>query len=186
MSGQSATPPRSGFVQHSAQPSSLRRAGLLYVSHMTNHQRTGAVSNAHAGREFEADALAYFIDEEGLTLTTSFSVQLGVNDLRKAHRFDLGCKEPAVLVECKSHNWTETGNMPSAKITVWNEAMYYFLLAPAHFRKILFVLEARHARQSETLAEYYTRVNGHLIPRDVSIVEFNPTSKSASYVKAAG
>ncbi|MBP7900955.1 MAG: hypothetical protein KAZ85_03050 [Gammaproteobacteria bacterium] len=153
---------------------------------MTNHQRIGAVSNAHAGREFEADALAYFANEEGLSLTTSFSVPLGVNDLRKPHRFDLGCKEPAVLVECKSHNWTETGNMPSAKVTVWNEAMYYFLLAPEHFRKILFVLEARHARQPETLAEYYARINGHLIPRDVSIVEFNPISKCARYIKAAG
>ncbi len=75
--------------------------------------------------------------------------------------------------------------MPSAKVTVWNEAMYYFLLAPEHFRKILFVLEARHARQHETLAEYYTRINGHLIPRDVSILEFNPSLKSARYVKVA-
>jgi hypothetical protein len=153
---------------------------------MTNHQRIGAISNAHAGREFEADALAYFANEEGLTLSTSFPVSLGVNNLRKLHRFDLGCKEPAVLVECKSHNWTETGNMPSAKVTVWNEAMYYFLLAPKHFRKILFVLEARHARQPETLAEYYARINGHLIPQDVSIVEFNPITKSARYVNTIG
>ncbi|HUM99171.1 MAG: hypothetical protein B7X12_00720 [Halothiobacillus sp. 20-53-49] len=153
---------------------------------MTNHQRVGSVSNAHAGREFEADALAYFADEEGLPLTTSFSVPLGINDLRKLHRFDLGCKEPAVLIECKSHNWTESGNMPSAKVTVWNEAMYYFLLAPGHFRKILFVLEARHVRRPESLAEYYVRINGHLIPRDVSIIEFNPVSKIARYVKAAG
>ncbi|HNA81417.1 MAG TPA: hypothetical protein PLL19_01810 [Thiobacillaceae bacterium] len=153
---------------------------------MTNHQRVGSVSNAHAGREFETVALSYFANEEGLVLTTSFSVSLGVNYVRKPHRFDLGCKEPAVLVECKSHNWTETGNMPSAKVTVWNEAMYYFLLAPGHFRKILFVLEARHPRQRETLAEYYTRINGHLIPRDVSIVEYNSISKSARYVKTAG
>lgn len=153
---------------------------------MANHQRVGAISNAHAGREFEADALAYFANEEGLTLTASFSVPLGVNSLRKLHRFDLGSKEPAVLVECKSHNWTESGNMPSAKVTVWNEAMYYFLLAPDHFRKVLFVLEAHHARQPETLAEYYVRINEHLIPKDVSILEFNPISKSARYVKVAG
>lgn len=153
---------------------------------MTNHQRIGAISNAHAGREFEADALAYFAQEEGLSLTPSFSVPLGINGLRKPHKFDFGSNEPALLVECKSHNWTDTGNMPSAKITVWNEAMYYFLLAPEEFRKILFVLEARHARQQETLAEYYVRINRHLIPSSVSIIEFNPTSKNARYVKTAG
>ncbi len=153
---------------------------------MTNHQRIGAISNAHAGREFEVDALAYFANEEGLSLTPSFSVSLGVNGLRKPHRFDFGSNESAVLVECKSHNWTDSGNMPSAKVSVWNEAMYYFLLAPEHFRKILFVLEARHTRQLETLAEYYVRINGHLIPKGVSIVEFNSISKSARYVKVAG
>jgi hypothetical protein len=153
---------------------------------MTNHQRIGAISNAHAGRAFEEDAKSYFSQNEGLVLDVSFSVPLGVSELRKSHRFDLGSIEPSVLVECKSHNWTDSGNMPSAKITVWNEAMYYFHLAPDSFKKILFVLEARHVRQRETLAEYYVRINGHLIPNGVSIIEFNPISKSARHIKHAG
>ena len=153
---------------------------------MTNHQRIGAISNAHAGREFEAEALAYFAEREGLHLFPSFSVPLGVAGIKKLHNFDLGNQAPAVLVECKSHNWTVTGNMPSAKVTVWNEAMYYFHLAPPHFRKIMFVLEARHARQSETLAEYYVRTNAHLVPADVSIIEYNTNSKNGRYVKVVG
>jgi hypothetical protein len=153
---------------------------------MTNHQRIGAVSNAHAGREFELDASAYFKQHEGLMLAPSFSVPVGIAERKKQHRFDLGSETPAVLVECKSHNWTDTGNMPSAIVTVWNEAMYYFHLAPAKFRKVLFVLEARHARQPNTLAEYYVRVNAHLIPRDVAILEFNATTKVGRYVKVAG
>jgi hypothetical protein len=151
---------------------------------MTNHQRIGAISNAHAGREFEELALTYFAKQEGLRLVPSLVVPLG-HGHKKEHRFDLGSIDPAVLVECKSHNWTVTGNMPSAKITVWNEAMYYFHLAPAHFRKILFVVEARHMRQRETLAEYYVRINGHLIPEGVSIVEFNPESGGARCVLAS-
>jgi len=153
---------------------------------MTNHQRIGCISNAHAGREFEAAACEYFNRVEGLQLTPSLSIKLGVpGNEPKAHRFDLGSNEPALLVECKSHNWTVTGNMPSAKVTVWNEAMYYFHLAPKHFRKILFVLEARHQRQNETtLAEYYTRTNGHLIPPEVAIFEYNPTKKVGRYVKS--
>ena len=149
---------------------------------MTNHQRIGVVSNAHAGREFETEALAYFAQVEGLHLSPSFPVLLGVSTKKKSHCFDFGSHDPAVLVECKSHNWTVTGNMPSAKVTVWNEAMYYFHLAPAHFRKILFVLEARHTRQTQTLAEYYLRTAGHLIPEGVSIIQYDVTAKKGRHV----
>jgi hypothetical protein len=140
---------------------------------MTNHQRVGAISNAHVGREFEALAAAHYWGAETWELLPNFPVSLGVDASRKAHRFDLGCEQPPTLIECKSHNFTVSGNMPSAKITVWNEAMYLFHLAPARYRKILFVLEARHVRQRETLATCYTRNYGHLIPHGVEIVEYN-------------
>ena len=151
---------------------------------MTNHQRVGAISNAHVGREFEAEAFEYFSRVEGLQLSHTISIPLGVAGKTKLHNFDLGAEDPALLVECKSHNWTSTGNMPSAKITVWNEAMYYFHLAPKHYRKVLFVLEARHPKQRESLAEYYARINAHLIPAEVAIFEYNPKNKSGRYVKA--
>ena len=66
---------------------------------MTNHQRVGAVSNAHAGREFEVEALEYFSRVEGIEMTPSISLPLGVGKKTKLHRFDLGALEPAVLVE---------------------------------------------------------------------------------------
>ena len=175
-------------VSVASQGYDVRRLGDLQIQggkYMAKHQRIGSISNAHVGREFEAAALEYFSNVEGLSLIEPFTISIGIAELKKNHRFDLGSENPAVLVECKSHDWTETGNMPSAKVTVWNEAMYYFFLAPSHFRKILFVLESRHVRQSETLAEYYVRINGHLIPKDVSIIEFNPESKAARYVKTA-
>lgn len=140
---------------------------------MTNHQRLGSISNAHAGREFELLARAYFKRQEGLDLAVNFPVPLGHGDHKKIHRFDLGSEDPAVLVECKSHNWTITGNMPSAKMTVWNEAMYYFHLAPSHYRKVLFVLDARHSRQGVSLAEFYFRTAAHLIPPKVTLAEYN-------------
>ena len=153
---------------------------------MTNHQRIGAISNAHAGREFEALARCYFSEHEGLELQPNFPVLVGHGSRMKSHRFDLGSEDPAVLIECKSHNWTVTGNMPSAKVTVWNEAMYYFHLAPEHYRKVLFVLDARHTRQGSSLAEFYLRTCAHLIPPRVSIVEYNPESKVVRHVTAAG
>ena len=50
------------------------------------------------------------------------------------------------------------------------------------FKKILFVLEACHPKQKETLAEYYIRINGHLIPDGVRIFEFNPAKSQGRYV----
>jgi hypothetical protein len=153
---------------------------------MTNHQRIGSVSNAHVGREFEVLARSYFAQHEGLHLLPAFPVQIGHAPKSKWHKFDLGSNDPCVLVECKSHNWTISGNMPSAKITVWNEAMYYFHLAPSHFRKILFVLDARHSRQGNSLAESYVRSCGHLIPPGVSIIEYNPVSESVRQIRSSG
>ena len=54
--------------------------------------------------------------------------------------------------------------------------MYYFLVAPPGFRKILFVLKDLGDRRQETLAEYYIRTYRHLIPRDVEIWEFDESS----------
>lgn len=104
-----------------------------------NHQRVGSVSNAHVGRDFESVAQEYFRGEDVL-LGSNYAVAVGVGAEKKNRQFDLGSGEPPVLVECKSHRWTASGNVPSAKITVWNEAMYYFHLAPPRFRKIFLCL----------------------------------------------
>jgi hypothetical protein len=136
---------------------------------MQNFQRIDAISNAHVGNEFEEISKQFF-ETQGLRLTRNFSLPVGVGDLKKAHRFDLGSNEPPALVECKSHTWTGTGNVPSAKITVWNEAMYYFYLAPKTYRKIFFAL--KHSRNDETLVEYYLRNYRHLVPAGVEFWKY--------------
>ena len=137
---------------------------------VNNNQRMGSVSNAHVGNDFEASALKYF-QNQGENLKRNFSVEIGVR-AKRSHKFDLGSDNPPILVECKSHTWTSGDNIPSAKITVWNEAMYYFFLAPKHYKKVLFVLKSHSEKRKETLAEYYIRTHGHLIPDDVQIIEF--------------
>lgn len=61
--------------------------------------------------------------------------------------------------------------MPSAKMTVWNEAMYYFHVAPKDYRKIMFVL--KHNRREVSLASYYLKTHGHLIPDGVEVWEYD-------------
>jgi len=141
---------------------------------INNFQRIGSVSNAHAGREFERIAQQFFSDQ-GITLAPNFSVPVGVGSLKKAHKFDLGTESPPTLVECKSHTWTQGGNMPSGKLTAWNEAMYYFHIAPGSYRKIFFVL--KHLRGEISLANYYITNLGNLIPNDVEIWEYCVTEQ---------
>lgn len=101
-----------------------------------------------------------------MPLASSVSVPIGINGT-KQNKFDLGSEEPLILVECKSHTWTETGNMPSAKMKDWNEAMYLFYATPGEYRKLFVVLRDNNAKRRETLAQYYIRTNSHFIPSDV-------------------
>ena len=140
-------------------------------------QRKGAASNTQVGREFERKAQAFF-EAKDLRLTPGFSIEIGVNE-RKEHAFDLGDEERKVLVECKAHKWTEGGNVPSAKIIAWNQAMYFFYIAPAEYRKIMFVLGDFSQKRDETLAGYYLRTSTHLIPDNVEFWEFDEAAETA-------
>jgi hypothetical protein len=148
-----------------------------------NYQITkkhGTSGPTMSGSAFE-DAVKIFLKEvESIDLIDSFSVEVGVGELKKTHKFDLGNDTPPILVECKAHKWTEGGNVPSAKMTIWNEAMYYFAITPAKYRKILFVL--RSECKGESLADYYIRMNDHLIPLGVEIWEYESDTKTAKCV----
>ena len=145
---------------------------------VNNFQRPGAVSNADVGRDFETAAQKWFLNK-GVRLQKNYGVEVGLSR-KKERKFDLGSSELPVLVECKSHKWTAGGNVPSAKITVWNESMYYFLLAPPDFRKVLFVLRDFSEQRGESLAEYYVRNHSHLIPDDVEIWEYDASNMTAA------
>lgn len=150
-----------------------------------NFQRIGSISNAHVGRDFESAVQEYF-RQQGILLNSNFSVPVGVFAEKKNRQFDLGSEKPPVIVECKSHCWTAGGNVPSAKVTVWNEAMYYFYLAPSRFRKVLFVLRDFSRKRQETLAGYYVRNYAHLIPRDVEIMEYEEKSGQVMAILTRG
>ncbi|HYH85567.1 MAG TPA: hypothetical protein VEX60_08790 [Pyrinomonadaceae bacterium] len=143
-----------------------------------NFQRAGAKSNTHAGRDFEEDAQRFFA-KEGTSLQLGFSEFVGYK-VKKSHKFDLGSKNPPILVECKSYTWTSGGNSPSAKIRGLNEVMLLFSLAPKRYRKILFVL--RHMRKDVSLAAHYIKTQGHLIGPKIEIWEFDPDIQLAKQV----
>lgn len=147
-----------------------------------NFQRIGSPSNAHVGRDFEHKAQKYFADQ-GLELQFNFTLPVGISTRKKIRQFDLGSSTSPIIVECKSHRWTSGGNVPSAKMTVWNEAMYYFHLAPREYRKVLFVLRDYSEARNITLAEYYVHTYGHLVPEDVEIFEYDELSQKVIEVE---
>jgi hypothetical protein len=147
-------------------------------------QRKGSESNAHVGREFESWAQAFFATQD-IALTPAIAIEIGING-KKAHKFDLGNPHERVLVECKAHTWTESGNVPVAKMTTWNEAMFFFHAAPSEYRKILFVLRDVSSKKKETLAEYYVRTNPNLIPDKVEVWEYDAALQTARQVAIPG
>ena len=131
-------------------------------------QRKGVKSNSQIGNEFEYKALDYF-SSEGIVLEKPYKIEIGIK-IKKVHKFDLG--NDHYLVECKSMKWTESGNIPSAKLKNLNETMYYFHLAPKKHTKILFLEMDFNQKYCKTLLEYYIGLNFHLIPEDVLFYDY--------------
>lgn len=90
----------------------------------------------------------------------------------KDHKFDLVSKDGKIIVETKNYTWTVGKNVPSAKMSVLNEAVLYLQHAPKDSLKILVINFDRHVSRNETLAEYYVRTYRHLLD-DVSVMEFD-------------
>ena len=127
--------------------------------------------NPARGREFEMYAAQVLGRHFGLTLQTDQPIEIG--EPAKAHKFDLVGFRGGTLThvgECKRYSWTATGNVPSAKMAVLNEALLYLSLLPDDVRRFIVMPRAVHARRHETLAEYYCRTYRHLLG-DVSVIE---------------
>ena len=143
------------------------------------------VSNTAAWRLFEI-AVMKALKKSNPTIVPNFKVNVGVSKKRKGHKFDCGSCSAPLLVECKRHTWTDGNNVPSAKLSVWNEAMFYFSCAPKKFRKMFVVLRDKCERDGETLAEYYIRHYEHMIPPDVEIWECEGNAKRMSQLFGPG
>lgn len=132
--------------------------------------------NPIAGAKFEKMCHEY-MTKHGVELVHSCSLKIRANKKYGYHKFDFVSKKANIIVECKSHAWTESGNTPSAKMAVWNEAMYYFSLLPKSHLKILFVKKSINKNNKKSLAEQYVISNEHLIPYNTVIWEFDVLKK---------
>ena len=144
------------------------------------HQRKNSSSNTHVGIDFENLAYNYF-RKQFPSLERPFLIAIGHIE-KKEHKFDMGCSEQKVIIECKSHTWTEGNNVPSAKLTTWDQAMLFFFLAPRGYRKIFAVKHDLNPRTRESLCAYYLRTHPHVIPDEVEFWEVDEGTKKFSKI----
>jgi len=129
--------------------------------------------NPKVGKAFQDSVRQWFETNRNVALLLEHPIDIGTPS--KPHKFDISDTYEKLVVECKCYTWTDSGNIPSAKLRGLNEAVFYFSFLPAQTEKILVVAHAVHPKKSETLAEYYYRTCGHLLG-DVKIMEFNAST----------
>ena len=116
--------------------------------------------NPKTGRDFEIAVKAWFEAQYGQHFENNKSFNIGTPP--KPHRFDVVSSDNSIIAECKCYSWTETGNVPSAKMGFVNEAVFYLSFVQASTTYIV-MKKAVHKRKTETLADYYYRTNKHLL-----------------------
>lgn len=133
------------------------------------HQRKGVSSNAQAGKDFENQIIQFF-NENGFSLEKQKKLKLGIKVL-KEHAFDFG--NDNILIECKTHKWTETDGVPHGKLHGRVEAMYLFYITPLKYKKIFIVDMDYNQKRCKTLLDYFIEHYAYLIPEDVILVDYN-------------
>ena len=126
--------------------------------------------NPKIGKEFQKLACKRIADYFGISFGMEKPLLIGKPP--KSHKFDCVSTDGKIVVECKCYTWTDAGNVPSAKLMGLNEAVFYMSYLPDDVTRVLCIKRATHVKKAETLAEYYCRIDGHLL-NDIKILEID-------------
>ena len=127
--------------------------------------------NPKRGADFQKQVLGWFQNEYGVEFELEKKIPIG--NPAKDHEFDIVDTAGTFAIECKRYTWTETGNVPSAKMGFTNEAAFYLSFLPDSYEKYIVMLKSLHPKRNESLAEYYFRTNHHLIGK-IKVAEYDP------------
>ena len=136
--------------------------------------------NPKIGRMFQELSAELLSDYFGMEFGIDIAIPIG--DPPKSHKFDCASEDKKLVAECKCYTWTETGNIPSAKMGFINEAVFYMSYLPADTVKMIIMKKATHAKRNETLAQYYCRTNLHLL-KGVKVFEIDTEIQKITVVK---
>lgn len=135
--------------------------------------------NPKNGADFQRAVQQYFIRTHGDGFELEKKIPIG--DPAKDHKFDIVNSKKKIVIECKRYTWTETGNIPSAKMRSANEAAFFLSFLPDTYEKYIVMLRSHREKRSESLAEYYFRTNRHLLRKTI-IAEYDPAADTLRIV----
>ena len=123
--------------------------------------------NPHVGRKFQEFVQTILKEKYNTYFEQEAAIPIGRPP--KEHKFDLANADRSIVAECKCYTWTDSGNVPSAKLMGLDEAVFYFGFLPSGTKKLLCMKKAVFRGKQETLAEYYVRAHGHSLMYDGKI-----------------
>ena len=138
--------------------------------------------NTPRGKEFQEAVCEWFASKPEYKGSFEMEVGLPIGSPEKNHFFDIVNKESKIVIECKRYTWTETGNVPSAKIRTLNEAVFFMSLLKGFYTKYIVMFKANHPKKKESLAEYYFKTYHHLLG-DIILAEYDVINDKMRYFK---
>ena len=138
--------------------------------------------NTPRGKEFQKAVCEWFASKPEYKGSFEMEVGLPIGSPEKNHFFDIVNKESKIVIECKRYTWTETGNVPSAKIRTLNEAVFFMSLLKGSYTKYIVMFKANHPKKKESLAEYYFKTYHHLLG-DIILAEYDVINDKMRYFK---
>ena len=131
--------------------------------------------NPGIGRSFQKSAAKLLSRCFGVELLLDHPIPIGSPP--KEHHFDLASQDLRYVGECKSYSWTESGNVPSAKMGFVNEAVFYLTFLPSDTVRFIAMRKDTHPKKRETVAGYYYRTYRHLL-HGITIIEIDLDSSN--------
>ena len=139
--------------------------------------------NTKIGKEFQEKTINILENYYDIALDSNVKIPIG--NPAKDRKFDGVTKDKKYVITCKCFTWTETGNVPSAKLAAINEIVFYMSYLPSNTKKIIALSKSYNIKKNETLAEYYYRTNKHLI-NDIELVEIDTSSNKVNVITKQG
>lgn len=130
--------------------------------------------NPKVGKEFQKRVLNIAMEWFQQSFIEERAVPIGKP--AKDHKFDVVSIDGKRVIECKYYSWTNGNNVPSAKMATLNEAVLYMRNLPDDVHKILVMKKDVRVSNGETLAQYYVRINGHLLA-DIEVWEVDENNQ---------
>ena len=109
--------------------------------------------NTRVGRNFQK--LVQMVLGEKYNTHFELEAAIPIGSSAKDYKFDLANTDRSIVAECKCYTWTDSGNVPSAKLMGLDEAIFYFGFLASGTEKLLCMKKAVFRGKQETLAEYY-------------------------------